>query len=379
MPFLSLATTNYRNIENGTIGISSKQVFFVGKNGQGKSNILESLYFLSSGASYRTKRDAEIARYGEDSFSLRALYKDENGSTQSVAVYFEKGKKRILKNAKRITDRKELINTIPCVLYCHDDLEFVHGEPERRRFFLDQTLSMYDAAYIDLLRQYKKTLKSKNICLKNRSYELLDVYDAQIAAAGSDIQKRRKRAVFGFNLIFSRLFGQVTGIEDVHIVYVPSWNEEREEKSETTRDITKEEALALLKEKREADKQFGTSCCGPHRDRILFIKEGRNFIPTASTGQRRTAAILLRTAQAEFYKNNSGKKPVLLFDDVLLELDPEKRTKITEFLPEYDQIFFAFLPEEPYMRYMKADTLEYIVESGKCVDSRAARELGSKT
>jgi DNA replication and repair protein RecF len=357
MPFLSLSTANYRNIQDGTIDIHAKEVFFVGKNGQGKSNILEALYYLSYGASYRTKKDSEICRYGTPSFSLRALYKEESQSVQSVAVFFEEGKKRLVKNGKRLMDRKALINTIPCVLYSHDDLAFVDGEPEKRRFFLDQTLSMYDDTYIDTSRQYRKALKAKNFCLKTRSYNLLDAYNEQLAKSGTEIQKKRKKALFGFNLIFSRLFECVTDIENVTLVYKPSWNKE---------EIQEQDALEILNGKREIDIQMGTSCYGPHRDKIVFIKDKKNFMLDASTGQRRTAAILLKTAQAEFYKNNCKKNPVLLFDDVLLELDPEKRKKITDCLPEYDQIFYTFLPEEPFERYKKAGAKEYFLENGIC-------------
>jgi DNA replication and repair protein RecF len=189
---------------------------------------------------------------------------------------------------------------------------------------------------------------------------LLDTYNEQLAKSGTEIQKKRKKALFGFNLIFSRLYVQVTDIESVSLVYKPSWKAEESE-------IQEQAAYAILCDKLEIDKQMGTSCYGPHRDRILFIKDGKNFMLDASTGQRRAAAILLRTAQAEFYKSNCKKNPVLLFDDVLLELDPEKRKKITECLPEYDQIFYTFLPEEPYERYKKADTKEYFIENGKCL------------
>jgi DNA replication and repair protein RecF len=356
MPFLSLSVTNFRNIKNGTTDISFKEVFLIGENGQGKSNILESLYYLSYGSSYRTKSDNEIAAYGNSSFSLRGMYRDEKDSIHSISMYFEDGKKRIVKNAKKIVDRKALINTIPCVLYSHEDMAFVNGEPEKRRFFLDQTLSMHDVTYIDITRQYRKTLKSRNFCLKNKTYNLLETYDVQLAKSGLEIQKKRKNAVFGFNLIFTRLYEQVTGIEDVHLVYKPSWHENST--------LTEQDVIHILENKRNIDMQFGTSCYGPHRDKIVFVKDGRNFIQTASTGQRRIAAILLRTAQAEFYKNACGKNPILLLDDVLLELDPEKRQRITSLLPEYDQIFFAFLPEEPYERYKKSNTKEYVIKNG---------------
>jgi DNA replication and repair protein RecF len=212
--------------------------------------------------------------------------------------------------------------------------------------------------YIDTTRQYRKTLKSRNLCLKNHEYALISTYDVQLSKTGTEIQKRRKKAVFGFNLIFTRLYEQVTGIENVHLVYRPSWHDEKE--------ITEEAAQKILESKWDIDKQMGTSCYGPHRDKIIFMKEGKGFIQTASTGQRRTAAILLRTAQAIFYKNTCGKKPVLLLDDVLLELDPEKRKKVTALLPEYDQLFCTFLPEEPFDRYRKEGTKEYTIKAGKC-------------
>jgi DNA replication and repair protein RecF len=124
--------------------------------------------------------------------------------------------------------------------------------------------------------------------------------------------------------------------------------------------------MRFLESRREADKRFETSGCGPHRDRLVFVRDGRDFVPSASTGQRRAAAILLRTAQALFYARVCGKKPVLLLDDVLLELDPEKRRKITQLLPEYDQLFYTFLPEEPFSRYRKEGTKEYTIKNGKC-------------
>jgi DNA replication and repair protein RecF len=273
-------------------------------------------------------------------------------------VFFEGGKKQVEKNGKPLADRKELVNTIPCVLYSHEDLAFVDGEPERRRFFLDQTLAMHHVLYIDTARHYRKALRHKNICLKNHDWELLPVYDEQLAATGAEVQNRRRTAVTGFTRIFSPLYEQVTGIGGVNLVYRPSWPSEG--------DITPEAALGILESRREGDIQFGVSCSGPHRDKIIFAREGENFVPTASTGQRRVAAILLRTAQALFYARSCGKNPVLLLDDVLLELDPEKRRRITALLPDYDQLFYTFLPEEPFERYRKETTKGYTLRNGRC-------------
>lgn len=353
MPFLSLSLTNFRNLCNSTLDVSAKEVFFVGENGQGKSNLLESLYYASYASSFRTHTDSEIASYGLKDFSVRTQFRDINGKTNIVGVFFKDGKKKIERNGKTVTDRKELVNTIPCVLFCHSDMEFASGEPERRRFFVDQSLTMHDALYIDILRNYKKVLKSRNIVLKEQKYQLLDVLDIQLAENGIEIQKKRKELIRFFDLYFSDLYYEISGIENVHIVYAPSWKGD-----------TSVEVLEILSQKKEIDKQMCTTMSGPHRDHIRFLKDGKPFVPCASTGQRRLLSILLRIMQAKYYIDQTQKKPVLLMDDVLLELDPDKRQKVTALLPDYDQLFCTFLPGEPYERYKRTTTKVYYIKSG---------------
>ena len=353
MPYLSLSSVNFRNLKNATIDLLAKEVFFTGENGQGKSNLLEALYYSAYGNSFRTRAENELITNGQKDFSLKALYKDEDGSVSTIFSMVKDGKKSIQKNGKKIHDRKELINTIPTVLFCHDDLDFATGEPERRRFFIDQSLSMYDALYIDVLRSYKKILKSRNVILKEKNYGLLSVLNQQLVRNGIEIQKKRSDAVFQFNQLFGSLYAQITDIEGVKIHYSPSWKE-----------ATADCALQTLAQKEDMDKAMGTTMSGPHRDRIFFVKDGKNFIPKASTGQRRLAALILRIAQALYYTRLTGKKPVLLMDDVLLELDPEKRQRFTALLPEYNQLFCTFLPGEPYQRYQKSTTKVYAIKNG---------------
>lgn len=383
MPFLSLSTVNFRNLRNDTIDLLSREVYFTGENGQGKSNLLEALYYSAYGSSFRTHNDAEIIRKGEQAMSLHTLFREnvkssanssslttaESGSTHTTIVTLQNGVKRIEKDGKMLHDRKELINTMPCVLYNHDDLDFAVGEPERRRFFIDQSLSMYDVLYIDVLRNYKKILKNRNISLKEQKFDLLDVYDMQLVQNGLEIQKKRKTAVFQFNQIFGKLYENVTGINGVSIRYEPSWKKRTADVAEAgpfaDSDLPSiDEILFHLKEKREVDKTLGTTMSGPHRDKIYFVRGGATFVPTASTGQRRLIALILRTAQAVYYTQVTGRKPVLLMDDVLLELDPDKRQKVTALLPEYDQLFCTFLPGEPYQRYQHETTRVYAIKNG---------------
>ncbi|MCQ2575396.1 MAG: DNA replication and repair protein RecF [Treponema sp.] len=363
MPFLYQTFYNFRNLKNDTIDLSAREVYFVGENGQGKSNILESLYYSAYGISFRTHVDSQIVKNGEKSFSLNSLFKKGEDDIQKVTVYYDNGKKRIDKNGKKLQDRKELINTIPCILFCHDDMKFATGEPENRRFFIDQALTMYDSSYIDEVRNYKKILKSRNTVLKNHEYEMLDIYDTQLAQLGLVIQSKRKKCIFQFNEIFGKIFEEITGISGVEIFYEPSWKEVTEEVGKRFPSVN--EVINYLKEKRESDKVMETTMSGPHRDKINFIKDNKLFIPIASTGQCRLISLLLRVSQSVYFTRTTGLKPVLLMDDVLLELDPDKRAKLTAMLPDYDQLVCTFLPGEPYERYKHDTTRIYKIENGE--------------
>ncbi len=353
MPFQYISCVNFRNLDNKPVDFSAKEVFFVGENGQGKSNLLESIYYASYGSSFRTRTDTEIVRHGESGFSIRAVFKDESEKINNINIYFENGKKRIEKNGKALTDRKDLISVIPCILFCHEDLDFADGEPEKKRFFIDQSATLYDVLYVNTMRNYKKILKSRNILLKEHNYTLLETLNYQLAEAGLEIKKKRREVIEQFNRFFDTLYKEVTGIENVSVFYNPSW------KADNVSEI-----MSVLKQKEEVDKSMCTTMSGPHRDMITFVKDEKLFVPTASTGQKRLLSILLRVSQAIYCSTFTGKKPVFLMDDVLLELDPQKRQKVTSLLPEYNQLFCTYLPGEPYEKYKRQNTKVYFIENG---------------
>jgi DNA replication and repair protein RecF len=174
-----------------------------------------------------------------------------------------------------------------------------------------------------------------------------------------EIQERRRALIGGFNQVFTPLYEEVADIPGVHLVYGPSWKPREKDTP-----VTVEEGIAQLRDKRDLDLRLGTTMSGPHRDRITFVQGGRAFVPDASTGQKRLAAILLRSAQGVYYRNRCGKKPVLLLDDVLLELDPEKRRRVRSVLPPYDQLFCTFLPGDPYDRDQTPRTRIYRITNG---------------
>ncbi|GHT86299.1 DNA replication and repair protein RecF [Spirochaetia bacterium] len=367
MSFASLRTASFRNLADEEFTISAKDVFLVGENGQGKTNFLEALYICSYASSFRGVRDGEVARTGEKDFS--AAVKLSNSLYDKILVKFEKGKKTVLLDGKQAEDRKELLDINPCIVFCHEDMEFIAGTPERRRWFFDQNQSLCDPVYLEDLRRYRKVLKSRNTVLReaqgtsNRSptnrasiNAVLDALDPQLAAYGLRLMEKREEAAQRFSETFGPLYETVADIDSIAVVYTPSWK---------VKNADSEALTVLLEERREIDFTAGITLSGPHRDRYGFTRSGVDFSAKASTGQRRLLALLLRIAQARRFSEMTGRKPVLLLDDVLLELDPEKRRRLLTVMPGYDQAFYTFLPEEPFERYRKSDTLVYAVQNGQ--------------
>jgi DNA replication and repair protein RecF len=364
----SVRTAAFRNLADAVIETAAKNVFLVGENGQGKTNFLEALYFCSYASSFRGTRDSDIAQNDKKDFSASittATMPLKKNISGEVLVKFDRGKKTVFIDGKKAEDRKELLSIVPCVVFCHEDMEFVAGSPERCRWFFDQALSLYDSVYLDDLRGYRKVLKSRNSVLRDVLRDnrqglnanpdtLLDALDQQAALYGFRLMEKRETAARLFSAVFSQLFEQVSGITGMAVQYNPSWKA-----------CCIDEAIALLRKRRTADLATGISLSGPHRDRYVFNLDGREFAGNASTGQRRLLALLLRVAQARRYRETTGGNPILLLDDVLLEMDGEKRRRFLAALPDYDQAFYTFLPEEPFQHYRTEDTLVYYVKQGR--------------
>jgi DNA replication and repair protein RecF len=352
MPIVALRTVGFRNLADEEVRTDAGDIFLVGENGQGKTNFLEAVYFCSYGSTFRTSKDADLVRNGEKDCAVIASL--SGCGYDRVSARMEGGKKAILLEGKRIEDRKVLLSTVAPIVFCHDDMDFIAGAPERRRWFFDQSLCIYDADYLDELRKYRKILRTRNAVLKEGKVSMLEFLDLQLIESGLKLMEKRRTAAGFFSEAFLPLYEAVSGLSGVSVRYGPSW------KTEDPEDIA-----ASLREKREAELGLGTSLSGPHRDRYAFVRDGSDFAAKASTGQRRLLALLLRATQALRYRQTTGRKPLLLLDDVLLELDPEKRRRFLSVLPEYEQAFFTFLPEEPYERYRKEGTLVYTVAGGR--------------
>ncbi|MCG8479353.1 MAG: DNA replication and repair protein RecF [Spirochaetales bacterium] len=354
MGFERVRYYQFRNLQDGFLDLPARQIFLIGRNGQGKSNFLESLYLLSYGGSFRTRRDNELCRLGEREMAVDGLFTGRDGRHR-LEIRMIEGRKRITLDDTPVQDRRDMVSLIPSVAFRHDDMAFVNGPPEMQRWFVDQTLSMYQPTYIDDLRRYRRILRNRNRAIKDGMADLLPVYDIELAEVGIEIQRRRRDVLGAFNRVFSHTFRLISELDSELVLdYRPSW---RDLDSVNT-------VVEHLEQRRDQEYALRTTTSGPHRDRILFRYDGRDFMQIASTGQTRLVALILRTAQAQFFSQTTRRLPVLLLDDVLLELDPQRRSLFVEQLPDSEQRVFTFLPGEPYDAYRTADTLVYSVEDG---------------
>ncbi len=355
MGFSLVKTGSFRNLLDQTVAIDGSNILLTGENGQGKSNFLELIYILCFGSSFRTRQDSLFIRHGESEVTLFGKFSTEQSGNNTISYQLKHKKKQIRLNGKPIHDRKELLQNIPSIVFTHDDISFINGAPERRRWLYNQIMSTYDPLFIDYLRRYNKVLKLRNAALKDENLSVIEILDIQLAEAGREIQQRRESAVHEFNMTFSPLMKEISGIgSTISIKYVPSWKE-----CSSTEGI-----IDILRTQYNRDSMAGLTTTGPHRDRFEYVLDGYDFSKIASTGQLRLISLIMRITQALFYIKKTSRKPILLLDDVLLELDPGKREKFFSFLPEYEQAFFTFLPGEHVYKNLQKDVIIYTVKGG---------------
>ncbi len=356
MVFTEIQAIQFRNLSSEAVPVDKRQVFLIGTNGQGKTNFLEAIYTLCYGSSFRSSQLRELVHHEHKSFKLTGKYVGEDTLSHTLVLEYQDAKRRVFLDDREIKDRKELIYNIPCIVFSHDDIAFVRGEPEQRRRFFDQTMSMYDPLFFDDMRRYRLILRQRNLAIKEGRLNLLPVYDLQMARYGLAIQQERKKAVAEFDQIFPDMYSNVSNSEiHISIQYQPSW-------SGCT---TEDEIVDYLGKNRQRDLNMMTTTSGIHRDRFNIVQDGGTFSQIGSTGQMRLASLIMRTAQMAFFHKKTGKKPLILVDDVLLELDLPKREKFLSLMEGYSQAFFTFLPEEHYFAHLASeDALVYDVKEG---------------
>ena len=320
---------NFRNIENCEIDFADGVNLLYGNNAQGKTNVIESVYIFSRGRSFRAKEDSDLIRFGEDGFNIYIDYESKLGNESLEYSLFGKERQR-KKNGYKLKKVSEMIGSFRSVLFYPDDLGLVKDGPDKRREFLNIAVSQCDNSYIKNYSDYKKALENRNCLLKmiNKGFYVekaeIESWSESLAEYASFIYISRNVFLKKLGVYTESFMKDISGGKEKIEISLSSDILEESEKREEIKEIYKE------KFKSELDREItaGVTLFGPHRDDIKIILNGKEARLFSSQGQQRSIVLSLKLAEGEVIREISGEYPVFLFDDVLSELDSERRRYI---------------------------------------------------
>tara|TARA_B100000029_G_C17592992_1_gene963157 strand:+ start:1652 stop:2800 length:1149 start_codon:yes stop_codon:yes gene_type:complete len=351
MQLRKLSVTNFRTYSNLELELSSGLTTFTADNGEGKSNLLEAIYLLAIGKSYRANFEKELISWqleNPDDYTIIAAEIERNEGLRSIRIGLKASDgNRITKQVridgipKRITD---LIGVLNAVLFSAEDMDLIFGNPSGRRRYLDILLAQISKNYVNALSKYQRILLQRNALLKNIKDNIaqeneLDFWDLSLAKEASILLQHRITAMEYLNAMVLEIHSQLSGTRDLSIEYV----------STVVTDISVENLekamLKCLSSSRNQEISRGTTIIGPHRDDIRLISKGTEASKHVSRGQARLIALSLRLAESRLLSRERSESPIILLDDVFSELDQIHRNLIMDEISNYSQIIITTADE----------------------------------
>ncbi len=330
MRIKSFRATNFRNIENCNISFEDGVNFLFGENAQGKTNAIEGIYLFSRGKSFRSVDDREMIRFGTEGFRISIIYEDKDG--EGILEYACFGRERLRKkNGYKISRVSEMIGSFRSVLFYPDDLDLVKGGPEERRGFLNVAISQCYPEYLAEYSRFKIALDNRNRILKNASKgnyfdegELI-AWSKQMAEYASFIYCLRRDYLSRLSIYTGKIaLDMSAGKENITISLKSDIDEDKPE-GLLSRDEVIKKYIEVFTNNLQKEMIVGTSLYGPQRDDIEILLNEKSARAFASQGQQRSIVLSMKLAEGEVIKEMFSEYPVFLFDDVLSELDENRR------------------------------------------------------
>ncbi len=358
---------NFRNYETASLSFSPSINVLIGENAQGKTNLIESIYFLAMSRSHRTSRDRELIRWDSDFAKVNGQLIKKSHSVPLEIVLSKRGKNAKLNHLeqKKLSD---YIGQLNVILFAPEDLSLVKGSPSVRRRFIDMELGQMNKIYLHHLTQYQRILKQRNQFLKKAKYDrkhdtlYLDVLTEQLATEGAEVLYYRYRFVAQLTKWAQEVQADISNDKEaLRIRYKTTAN--------VTEEMSKQELFDQMQteygEAREQEIDQGTTTLGPHRDDLVFYVNDRNVQTYGSQGQQRTTALSLKLAEIELMREMTGEYPILLLDDVLSELDDSRQTHLLNTIQNKVQTFITTTSLDGVQMDLLENPLIFYVDHGE--------------
>lgn len=357
----SVRLHRFRNYEDEVITFPKAIILLYGRNGQGKTNLLESLYMGGIGKSYRGIADADLISWNQDQASVIIQFRRSETRQQLKIILSKTAKKELWVNETKVP-QKELVGTLNEVLFSPDDLQLIKGSPSLRRRFMDMEISQVSRSYYQELLQYNRAISQRNLLLKKMKYEgihPIQEWDRQIAGFAASLVAKRLSALHKLAFLAGVLHKRLSrGQEMLDLTYVqPYGGGDRRHQTDP------EWYYTLLQRHLEEDVRRQATSVGPHRDDLVFSVGPADLRKYGSQGQQRTAVLALKLSELEYVKSETGEYPVLLLDDVMSELDPDRRQALLDFVRDRIQTFIT--TTEPDIFAGMAGCHPICIEKGK--------------
>jgi DNA replication and repair protein RecF len=353
---------NFRNYDSLDLQFHPKLNVFIGRNAQGKTNLLESIYFLALAKSHRTTRDKELIQFDqEEAFvngNIMTAY-----SKLPLSISVSKKGKRAKVNHMEVSKLSQYIGHLNTVLFAPEDLNIVKGSPQIRRKFINMECGQISKIYLSTLSDYQKVLGQKSQYLKSRNVDkvMIDVLNEQLAKHASVIIHKRQQFIETIEKFAKKIHEDISNQKETLTI---KYNPNIKYQSTTEKDL-EQEIKTLLDESLEKEIDRMQTMIGPHRDDISFHINGYDVQTYGSQGQQRTTALSVKLAELDLIYEEVGEYPVLLLDDVLSELDETRQSHLLTSIRNRVQTFVTTTSISDINHVIMNDMSSFNIDSGK--------------
>jgi DNA replication and repair protein RecF len=351
-----LRLRDFRNYGRLDLEFSPGFHLLLGNNAQGKTNILEAIYLLSTLRSFRGVASAQMVRHGQSGFFVGG--KTHHAGDHEIKLYWSPKERNLAIDGRPIRRMSEFLGVFRSVVFCSEDIQLVKGPASRRRRYLDLLLTQTYPPYLPLLQRYVRSVRSRNALLKQRVIDpaALDAFTHEMIATGKELIALRRKLLPEISPIACEAYRRITNAaEEFRMDYAPS--------------IRGDFAIELRKHEAR-ERAMRTTIVGPHRDELTLTLDDRSVVQFGSEGQKRSVVTALKMAQAEYLTQVHGSPPVLLIDDIMGELDVKRRSGFLPLLRRVHQAHsqvFMTCTEENWPTELAQDLHRWEVKGGRVI------------